>query len=111
MAEYATVIGFIQFDIDTDDVNGQEVRRVTVRSPGSEGKLIRITVWPEHEDVELEKGDFIAVDGEFTTRTGQNKDGDKVTYFNVSAKRIAVLGTGEAGAEREVVQKPAKRAF
>ena len=102
VADYATVTGFIQFDVDTRDLStGQEVRDVTIRSTTT-GELIRITVWPDFDNTELYKGQFIAVDGEVTVR----EVGDKV-YTNLSARSIAVLDA-EAPKEREVVKKERK---
>lgn len=101
MAEYATVAGFVQFDVDEREAAGQTVRDVTVRTLGSDGKLVKITLWPEFEDTVVEKGDFVAADGEFQTR----EVGDKV-YLNLNAKKLAVTPAAvRKGGDTEVVNK------
>lgn len=93
--EFKAAGGFIQFPVEERDVNGQTVRDVTIRSLGSEGAYIRITVWPELADVELEEGDLIFVDGPFEARTGQSKSGEERVYLNMSAKSLVVLNPAE----------------
>lgn len=96
--QYTTVAGMIQFDVETRDVNGGEVRDVTIRSLAS-GNLVRITVWPEFKATPLERGDFISVDGDVRIRTVG--EGENVrTYTNVNARRLAVLPQA-APADRE----------
>jgi len=95
---YGSAAGFIQFDVEEREANGATVRDVTIRSIAT-GDLLRVTVWPEHEDVELEKGDFIAVDGKVTIREVDDK-----TYVNMSAYGL-VRFAPEARSESEVVTK------
>lgn len=110
--QYATVHGFVQFPVDERETSGgQKVRDVTIRTPGSEGSLVRITLWPELADFEVEKDDFIAVDGKLDVNQSTGKDGTLRTYINVSASTIATLGKGTRGRRDEVVKKPAERAF
>lgn len=104
MPDYATVAGFIQFDVNERDVNGQEVRDVTVRAIGTQ-KLVKVTVWSDFSDVPLAKGDFIVADGKFSTNEGQAKDGTPITYLNLSASNLLRLEPAER-AEREVVNRP-----
>ncbi len=102
-AIYGSAAGFIQFDVEEREANGATVRDVTIRSLAT-GDLLRITVWPEHEDVELEKGDFIAVDGKVTIREVEDK-----TYVNMSAYGLVRM-IPEARTESEGVKKsPAKK--
>lgn len=97
-AIYGSAAGFIQFDVEEREANGATVRDATIRSLAT-GDLLRITIWPEHEGVELEKGDFIAVDGKVTIREVEDK-----TYVNMSAFNL-VRFAPEARAESEVVTK------
>lgn len=97
-AIYGSAAGFIQFDVEEREANGATVRDITIRSIAT-GDLLRITVWPEHEDVELEKGDFVAVDGKVTIREVDDK-----TYVNMSAFGLVVLSPAPR-AESEVVTK------
>lgn len=89
--EFKSAGGFVQFDPEERDVNGQTVRDVTIRSLGSEGAYIRITVWEEWEGLDIEKGDLVFVDGPFEAREGQNKDGEKRVYLNMSGKSLKVF--------------------
>lgn len=98
---YATVAGFVQFDPQERDVNGKTVRDVTVKAIGSQ-KLVRITVWPEHSETEIDKGHFLVADGVFSTSTGQGKDGGSREYLNLSAGTLLSLPSAPKK-EREVV--------
>lgn len=105
MADYATAVGFVQFPVEDRELpSGQAVRDVTIRTLGLDAPLVRVTVWPEFEDVDINEGDFIAIDGEYTERVAQNGAGENRTYRNMSAKRIAVTPAA-AKAEPEVVNK------
>ena len=97
-AIYGSAAGFIQFDVEEREANGATVRDITIRSIAT-GDLLRITVWPELAGVELEKGDFVAVDGKVTIREVEDK-----TYVNMSAFNI-VRFAPEAREEAEVVKK------
>lgn len=99
LADYATAVGFVQFDVEEREAAGQTVRDVTIRTPGAEGSLIRLTVWPEFEDTPIEKGDFVAADGPFEAREYNNK-----TYLNLNVRTLAVIPQVER-AETEVVNK------
>jgi hypothetical protein len=107
---YATANGFIQFPVEEREVNGQTVRDITIRTPGSRevpggGQLIRITVWPEFSDVDLKEGDWVGADGKLEVR----EVGDKV-YVNLNSVSKFAVVPGVQRAEREVVNKP-KKAF
>lgn len=101
---YVTAVGFIQFDPQEREVNGKAVTDVVIKTPGGDGKNIRITIWPEFVLPEkLEKGDFIAVDGTFDSSTYQGKDGDTKTSLQISPYKLAILGKPVARTERDVV--------
>lgn len=87
MAEtrYNTVAGFVQFDVEERTAGDQEVRDFLVQAIGSGGSNVRVTVWPEYVDVDIQKGDFVAVQGKFTTETVNGK-----TYHNISANKLKV---------------------
>lgn len=108
MAEYASAAGFVQFDVNEKEANGQEIREFTIRAVGTQ-KLVKVTLWPEFADVPVEKGDFVAVDGKFTQSLGQAPDGSPREYLNLSASMIVVT-PGEKRAEREVVTKSGAKA-
>jgi single-stranded DNA-binding protein len=95
VADYRTAVGFIQFPVDSREVVVNEedvvVRDVTIRSAGGEGSLIRVTVWPELEEIELEEGDLIAVDGPFQVRDYQAGDGTPRQSLQISARRLTKL--------------------
>lgn len=97
MAVYNTIAGFVQFDPNERDVNGQSVRDIVVQSVGSGGKNVRITLWPEFGNTSVKKGDFVAAQGKFTEANVSGK-----TYYNLSAGDLVVL-TPSVKAERDVV--------
>lgn len=85
-AIYRTVAGFVQFDPNEREANGQTVRDFLVQQAGSEGVKIRVTVWPEFAGVEINQGDFVAANGKLTKNTAKGK-----TYINLSAKSLVVV--------------------
>lgn len=102
---YYNVAGFVQFDPETRDYNGSELTDVVIKNV-SKQTLVRVTIWPEF-DVEsvlgrsVQKGDFIAADGKFTTSEHNGK-----TYYNVSASALAVAA-GVPKSDRDVVNDDA----
>jgi hypothetical protein len=109
LSEYAGAAGFVQFDPREKDVNGQEIRELTIKAFGTQ-KLIQITLWPEYAGVEVKKGDFVAVDGKFTSSLGQKRTtGETVEYIQITPYSLVVLPAVEK-AERKVVQKAAPAA-
>jgi len=109
-AQYVSAEGFIQFPPQERDANGQKVVDVTLKTPGTDGILIRVTVWPELQSVELEKGDWIAVDGKLNIGSFVGKDKVARQSVQISASSLAVV-KGVPRADRAVVnvdsdQKP-----
>lgn len=100
---YVTAVGFVQFDPQQREANGKTVTDLVIKLPGGEQTMVRITVWPEIQVDHIEKGDFIAVDGQFSSNTYQASDGSTKTSLQISAFNLAVLGKAVARAEREVV--------
>lgn len=101
--EYVTVAGFVQFDPKERDLDdGRQVRDVVIRAIGSQ-EQIRITLWDQFEEVEIDKGDFIVADGSVTTR-----EVDGTVYYNVSASRI-YLGSPVEAKERETTTSKSTR--
>lgn len=88
-AIYGSVAGFIQFDIEEREYNDGIIRDATIRSLAS-GDLRRISFFPDFEDVPLERGDFIAVDGKIDEREVVGDDGEVRVYVNITAKRLFV---------------------
>ena len=87
MSEYVTIAGIVQFDPRTRQAGGKEVRDVVIRAIGS-NKNFSVTIWPEKAGVPVNKGDFLVCDGKYSQSVGQNKDGEQVTYHNLSATTI-----------------------
>ena len=100
---YVTAVGFVQFDPVTREANGKSVTDLVIKLPGGEQTMVRITVWPEIQVDGIEKGDFIAVDGQFSSNTYQANDGSTKTALQISAFNLTVLGKAGPGAERDVV--------
>ena len=99
---YAGAAGFVQFDPNVKEANGQTIREVTIKAVGSQ-KLIKITLWPEWDAVAVAKGDFVAADGKFSQNLGQAPDGSPREYLGISASSLVVI-PGAQKAERQVVQ-------
>jgi hypothetical protein len=95
MSEYVTIAGIVQFDPRTRQAGGKEVRDVLIRAIGS-NKNFSVTIWPEKANIPVNKGDFLVCDGKYSQSAGQNKDGEQVTYHNLSATQIIRIA-GEGG--------------
>jgi single-stranded DNA-binding protein len=104
--QYRSTSGFIQFDPNTREAHGKTITDYTVKAPGGDGVLVRVSVWQElaeNLDVELEKGDWIAADGAFSINTWDDKTtGEKRSQPQISANSLAVV-KGVRKSEREVV--------
>lgn len=103
MAQYATAVGFVQFEPVWRDANGKDVVDYTIRTPGSDGSLVRVTVWPELQGDDIQKGDFIAADGKLTVGSYE-KDGETRKSIQINAYSLAVI-KGRKPEEREVVNR------
>lgn len=88
---FASIAGFIQFDVEEREYNDGVIRDATIRSLAS-GDLCRISFFPDFEEVELERGDFIAVDAKVVERDVETEEG-KRTYTNFTARRLARIDT------------------
>lgn len=99
--DFKGVGGFVQFDVEEREANNQTVRDVTIRALGAEGPLVRITVWPEHDENPIEKGDLVFIDGPYEERY---VDGRDTPYLNMSATNLVVLNAAPK-AEPKVANK------
>lgn len=106
-AKYVSAVGFVQFDPRERDANGQKVVDYTIRTPGTEGVLVRVTVWPELQAAEVEKGDFIAVDGKLTIGSYKGQDGENRQSVQITASQLAVVSGVERQDTRPVVNQGA----
>lgn len=112
MAEgtYVTALGFVQFEPVEREANGKNVTEFVIKTPGGDGKNIRVTVWPETDLGPVAIGDFIAVDGKFSSSVYQAQDGTERTSLQISAGYIAKLGEAAPREDREVVSGSSKKA-
>lgn len=104
--EYRTVVGVVQFDPKDGEAAGQAVRNIVVKQTGFGIQAVNVyaTLWPKHDGVAVERGDFVVLEGSYTSRQGTNKQtGEDVTYHNISTTRIKVLGQLDEGSDEEVV--------
>lgn len=101
--QYVTALGFVQFEPVERDANGKTVTEFVIKTQGGDSKNIRVTVWPETKLGPVAIGDFIAVDGKFTSSTYQGQDGSPKTSLQISASTIAKLGEAVPREDREVV--------
>lgn len=98
--QYLSVGGVVAFEPEDREVGGKQIRSV-VLTPFGAGAVRRIycTVWDQHAGIPISQGDFLLVNGKYTTREGQATDGDPVTYHNLSVSSLVVLAPQEASAE------------
>jgi hypothetical protein len=97
---YRTFYGVVQFPPRDGEAGGKAVRNITIRTTGVKDQSIRVgaTLWPSHAHVEVEEGDAVVVEGAFTVNKGE-KDGEPITYFNLSVSGILNLGPLDQGDE------------
>ena len=106
--QYRTIAGVVQFEPKEGEAAGQDVRNIVVKQVGFGQQAVNVyaTLWPKHEDFAVERGDFVVLEGSYTSRDGQNQTtGEAVTYHNVSIMRILNLGALDNGVDEEVVTK------
>ena len=101
--QYVSVAGFVQFDPNEREANGKKVTEFFLKSLGGDGKNVRVTLWPEIKAETPQKGDFVAVDGKYSTSTYQAQDGSQRTSYQISAVYFAKLGEAAPREDREVV--------
>lgn len=102
--QYRTVIGIVQFDPKDGEAAGKPVRNIVIRQAGFKEQSVNVyvTVWPSHEDIEINRGDVLLVEGTYSQGKGQAQDGSPRVYHNISATRIAKLGVAVEGRRPEV---------
>ena len=106
MSEYTTIGGIVQFEPRTRQAGDKQVRDVVIRDMSTK-KNFSVTLWPEKANVPINKGDFLVVDGKYSSSVGQNKSGEQVTYHNISATAVVrVPGDAEAAASAATPSAP-----
>jgi hypothetical protein len=104
--QWRTVSGVVQFEPKDGEAAGQKVRTVVVKQTGFGAQSVNTycTLWPKHKAFVVDKGDFVVLEGSYTSRPGQNKTtGEDVTYHNISVTRIKNYGGLDEGEDEEVV--------
>lgn len=105
MAEklYVAQAGYVQFDPQERDANGQKVVDFTIKCIGKPVN-VRVTLWPELEaGFGVQKGDFVGVEGTFTQSTYQDAEGTQKTSNNINAYHLNINGARIERKERDVV--------
>lgn len=107
---YRTFLGYVKFEPREGEAAGQDVRNFVIRSIGVKDQAIdvRATLWPSHEDVEIEQGDAVLVEGKFSVNKS-TKDGEEQTFFNLSVSSILNLGQGNKGVRTETANTGGKK--
>jgi hypothetical protein len=106
--EFRTVMGIVQFPPRDGEAGGKAVRNITVRQTGFGPTAVKVsaTLWPSHEHVAVEEGSVVILEGKYKQNKGE-KDGETVTYHNLSVTRIAVLGQADSGKKVDVENETA----
>jgi len=91
MAEYRTIVGFVQFPPREGEAASKPVRNVTVN--GVDRLRYSATLWPSHKDFAVEENDLVVFEGKYTT--SPKDDGGK--YHNLSVLVAKNLGAGDVG--------------
>ena len=100
--QYRTIQGIVQFPPEDGEAGGKSVRNIRVRQTGvheKEALLVSATLWPSHDHVVVNEGDVVTLEGSYTARKGESKDGTPRTYHNLSVSRIFVHGNADSGSE------------
>lgn len=102
--QYRTVVGIVQFDPKEGEAAGKPVRNIVIRQVGFKEQAVNayVTVWPSHADVAIERNDVLIVEGTYSQGKGTTQDGSPRVYHNISATRIAKLGSAVEGKRPEV---------
>lgn len=110
MAEgkYMSKLVVVQFDPEEREVNDQTVRSVTVRDTASQAK-INATVWANHKDVSISKGDVLVIEGKGSQTVKETDEGTK-TYNNFSINGILNLGPLNVAKKAETASSASKPA-
>lgn len=102
-SNYRTVIGIVQFPPRDGEAADKPVRNIVVNSVGFKEQAVRVsaTLWPSHKDVAVEENDVVIMEGKYS-KTNKTKDGEPITYHNLSVARIAVIGKADPGEQAPV---------
>lgn len=103
---YKTVTGFVFAGPWDGEAAGKKIRTFMVSVPaplfkedgtlnGAPDGQVKVTLWDSHKSEPVNIGDYVAVSGKFEIYEGQNKDGDFVTNYSISANKFSRLGNGK----------------
>ena len=88
MADFKSFAGTVAWDAATNTTpNGKTVKNFPISLVNSEGNTrVQVALWEEKADTDIQKGDFVLVEGSFTTDEYKGE-----AQYKVSAVRIVVL--------------------
>ena len=109
-AKYVTLLGQVAFDPEDRKAGDKDIKQISIQPSGTADNipLVQCTLWEETKDTPLKRGDFVVVNGKYTTKAGQTQDGNPRTYHNLSVNSIIVLVNGDL--EAVPAKKPAASA-
>ena len=92
MADFKSFAGTVAWDATTNTTpNGKTVKNFPISLVNSEGNTrVQVALWEEKADTDIQKGDFVLVEGSFTTDEYKGE-----AQYKVSAVRIVVLRSTE----------------
>ncbi len=88
---YINFTGIVTWVDDPREVNGREFRNVSIEACGSGNKL-QLNLYDNYPNLEIERGQLVFGRGEYKSKAGQSKDGNKVTYHSCNVYQLGVVG-------------------
>src|SRR4051812_16683001 len=96
--KWKTVTGFVYAGPWDGEAGGKKIRSFMLSVPaplfkedgtlnGADDGKVKVTLWDSHKSEPVNVGDFVAVSGSFDLWEGQDKNGDFVTNYSISANK------------------------
>ena len=99
---YAAVGGIVIYPPETREINGTPVKKFKIRTVTLQ-TVIDVTLWREQSELNVGKGDFVAVEGRVRQRSVTSGEGGPRTYVDIDASTVAhvpcYLGQPDSGSQ------------
>ena len=87
---YVNFTGIVTW-VDEREVNGRNFKNLTVETVGN-GTRLQVNLYDNYPDLEVEKAQLVFGRGKYKSKSGQDKEGNKVTYHSVDVYNLGVVG-------------------